>query len=261
MITSLVMGDAHVEANQDLSRFKLLGPVLERYQPDNFIIMGDFLTLESLSAWDKDKRKNLEGRRYWSEINKGIEALDIIDGCIENTYLKTKRAKKKHYQPNKVFIMGNHENRLDRYFEGHPLFDDGEVSIEGNLSLEKRGYKVIPYGEAYSIGRTFFTHIPIGRNDRPISGANILRRALDLYSGSVVFGHTHQMMYLATKEIDSEQVRMAFNCGCFFTHDEDYKLNPNTYPKWTGLCLLTHSNSTEFDIETISINTLAGDKK
>lgn len=53
--TIVVLGDSHVEPNQCLNRFSALGRYLLHKKPTHIISIGDFLSLDSLSAWDQDK--------------------------------------------------------------------------------------------------------------------------------------------------------------------------------------------------------------
>lgn len=224
--------------------------------PDRIILMGDFLTLESLSDWDKNHRKAMEGRRYWEEIEAGNRALNAIDLCILNAQKKQKRSKKKAYAPEKVFIYGNHENRLERYHNSNPIFDDGSTSIRSNLDLDKRNYTCVNYGDHYVVEDCRFTHIPFSMADKPISGMGVARKALARYSGSVVFGHTHRKEVDYSKNLDATTNKIAYSCGCFFEHNEEYKLAPDAYPTWRGVSILHHYSSTEFDIEEINIKRL-----
>ena len=109
----LVIGDAHVTNNQSLRRFDWLSGLIASTAFTHVVVMGDFLTLNSLSAWDRDKRLLMEGRRFYKEIDAGNEALDKITSNI----------------PNKIFIEGNHEDRLPRYIQHHPEFDDTRMGI------------------------------------------------------------------------------------------------------------------------------------
>ena len=65
----LVVGDAHVTNGQNLRRFNWLNNYLNDNPPDYLVYIGDYLTLNSLSAWDRDKRKLMEDRRYFRDIS------------------------------------------------------------------------------------------------------------------------------------------------------------------------------------------------
>ena len=55
--TTLVIGDAHVAPDQNLRRFKWANQYIKDVGPDRIVIIGDFVTLDCFSEWDKDKRR------------------------------------------------------------------------------------------------------------------------------------------------------------------------------------------------------------
>ena len=58
---TIVIGDEHVAPGQNLRRADWLGRFINDVKPNRVVHIGDFGTFDSLSAWDKDKRK-LKGR-------------------------------------------------------------------------------------------------------------------------------------------------------------------------------------------------------
>lgn len=241
----LVVGDAHVKDGQDHSRFSLLSKLIWDTRPDVLLIMGDFVTLECLSAWDKDKRKVMEGKRYQREIEAGNEALDLIDSY--------KRRKRKGWGMQKVFIMGNHEDRLRRYLEYDPTFA-GYVDISKDLRLPQRGYTVIPYGEYHYANGIGFTHIPFTKVG-PISGVDITRKATMVNVESHVFGHTHEFCVGNKHVVGMAHLQQVLNCGCFFEEHEDYVRNKVTN-YWKGVMLLHSYKEGRFDVETFALGRL-----
>src|ERR1017187_4025055 len=73
--TTLVVPDAHVKPGEDLTRFSKLGNLITDKKPDHIVLMGDFVTLESLSAWDLGKAGKMEGKRYSEDCKAGIQAI------------------------------------------------------------------------------------------------------------------------------------------------------------------------------------------
>lgn len=256
---SLVIGDSHVTNGQDNSRFDALGNLILELKPDNIIDIGDFLTLNCLSAWDLDKRKTMEGRRYALEIAAGNECLDLLEAPINKYNKKRRKNKEKLYLPNKIKLGGNHDgpgegSRLGRYLAKDPTFD-GHISIEKDLKLKERGWITVPYGEYYYIHDVGFTHIPFGVGG-PISGSiNITKKALDVTIKSVVFGHTHRLEFQSRHIEGMDHLQQALNVGCFFEDDEPYMAHKVTN-HWKGIVILYHYDNMRFDFETISMSQL-----
>lgn len=172
----LVIGDAHVTDKQPLRRFDWLAQhVSESPDYSHTVIIGDFLTLNALSAWDRDKRKLMEDRRFFNEIAAGNLALDKIEATCGSL-------------GKKIFIEGNHEERLKRYMEYHPEWDDGPINIPDLLNLKQRGWQYVNYRDYIHVGGIAFTHIPHGKI-REIGGKDICSKAEATTVTSVVFGH------------------------------------------------------------------------
>jgi len=253
MTRGVVIGDSHVDDEQDLDRFDLLSKFIIDQQPEFIISIGDFLTLNCLSAWDRNKRKNMEGRRYHKEIDAGNRALDLLMGRIEKYNKKRKKDRKKQYNPEWVFIEGNHEERLTRYLETDPTFD-GTVGIEKDLKLKERGFTFIPYREYHYIDDVGFTHIPFNKI-APISGVDITRKAQAVGVKSTVFGHTHEQHLSHVHKEGMPHLQDTYNCGCFFDKKEDY-VHGRVTNYWRGVTIIDIWKEGRFDVDAWSMGRL-----
>lgn len=249
----LPIGDTHVTNGQCLKRFDYLGQLIVEKQPAIIVIMGDFLTLNCLSFWDRSKKRKMEGRRYNLEIDAGNEALDRMLGPMHMVQEQQRRNKSRIYRPELVYLMGNHEERLNRYLDGDPTFD-GLVSIEDDLHLWERGFQVLPYKSYYTVNKIHFCHIPFNKVSE-IAGVNICRTAQTVCVGSTVFGHTHEFNVGNVHRAGQTHLQQLLNCGCYFEDTEEYAMGHLTN-YWRGVCLLDNYNEGRFDIETFSLGHL-----
>lgn len=249
----LTIGDCHVDEEQSLERFDVASKFILDQKPDYIILMGDFLTLNCLSAWDKDKRKRMEGKRYASEIDAGNEALDRLQYDVVQYNKRKKRNKTKQYKPVWVYIHGNHEDRLARYLEYDPTFD-GTVSVSKDLKLEERGFVEVPYREWYYINGIGFTHIPFNKT-APIGGVDITRKAQMVTVSSCVFGHTHEQHLSHVHKEGMPHLQDTYNSGCFFDKKEDY-VHGRVTNYWRGLSILHNWKEGRFDIDSYSLGRL-----
>lgn len=246
---SLVIGDAHVAPNQNLRRFiwanKYVRFLQQKQDGLRLVIIGDFLTMDSLSAWDKDKRKKMEGRRYQADIDCGKEALNyLLEGVDKEVEI--------------VYTEGNHEERTARYVDYHPELD-GKLSVEQDLltSIREEGYTVhyVPYKEDWTFKGVSFTHVPIQESGKPIGGKTATQKALSIYNNSVVFGHTHKFDVACEHRHNAAHLNQAINVGCFFEHVDEYAKGSIT-SYWRGLVLLDHYSTNRVDITTLSLGNL-----
>lgn len=249
------MGDCHITNGQDNTRFTKLSKFILKHRPEYVVLMGDFLSLESLSAWDKNKRQLMEGRRYNLEIEAGNDALDRLTSSIDMYNKRQRKAKKKQYHPKFVYINGNHEDRLDRYLEGDPTFS-GTVSIPKDLKLVERGFEFVPYRSYIYIGGVGFTHVPMNKISA-ISGVDICRKAQGVTVNSCVFGHTHSLNQANRKIEGMDKLQMILNVGCFFDTDDDPEYSCGRIKDyWRGVVMLDIYDDGVFDTRTTSLERL-----
>lgn len=248
------MPDSHVNREQDLTRFKKLGNLIVEEKPDIIISTGDFVSLDSISYWDSSKKLKLEGRRYSLDIESGNNALDLLEDPLNKLQYSQKKNKSKQYKPDKYFLKGNHELRLERYIEINPQME-GAINVEEDLRLYERGWNIIPYKHYLELNGILFTHVPVGANHTPISGKYGIHSALDLLSKSCVFGHFHRLETANKMRHGSTEIIQALTCGCFFEGTDDYAEGGcNSY--WRGVILLDVFKPGRFDINTISMEKL-----
>lgn len=151
---------------------------LEQNPPDVFIFGGDQFHFDSIShhtlgmplyrtrrAYDND----IEGFRH--DILTRLEAL-LPKNC------------------EKIYLIGNHERFEWDLIERHPELE-GTVDHIKLLGLEKRGWTIIPLGHEYKLGKLHVVHGEILTGIGNQAGMYPARKAVELYAGNVLAGHTH----------------------------------------------------------------------
>lgn len=252
--TTLILPDAHTTPERNFERFKALSRYIITTQPDNIANLGDFGTYDSISAWNKNRKLTLEGQRFEAEIEAANKALDLIESEISKFNVVKSKGKKAQYRPFKLFIKGNHEDRIDRYLDENPQMQ-GLINHDKLLKLNERKWLAIDYKDDYYIHGTAFTHAPIHNGGQAISGKYVCAKALDLYSKSVIFGHTHRLQ-IDSRRSKGDNLRIAMTSGCFFDIDPQYaKGSPKEY--WKGIHRIVHTNDGQFEIvDQISLDRL-----
>jgi predicted phosphodiesterase len=237
----LVIGDSHVDENQNLYRFAALGAKIKAECYDYVVIIGDFLSFNCLSDWDRNKRLKMENKRYFLEIQAGNCALDLL-GFDGKQKCKV------------VYVEGNHEERLPRYLAHDPTFS-GFASLYKDLKLDVRNITFVPYKEVYTIKGVSFTHIPIASNGKPVGNPNVAQKALKLFATSIVFGHTHTLDHAAEHRHGAPHLNQALSVGCFFEHVDEYAQGSLTN-YWRGVVDLNIYSDNRFDFQTTSMRQL-----
>lgn len=144
------------------------------FQPDVFALLGDFGDLYSVSS-HAGRRPDITSLHV--EICDICEKLSELDDLLAKVNCKRK-----------VYIMGNHEYRFERYLcdKAPELYET--TSLEKLLSLGVRGWETVPYQEGVWLGDLYITH-DIGR-----AGVNAVRQSMqDMGSHGILFGHTHRL--------------------------------------------------------------------
>lgn len=140
-------------------------------KPKHLVILGDFIDCYPVSAHSKDPRR--EGRLI-HEVNDtklGLADLDKLGAT------------------NKIYISGNHENRLQRYLEEHAPEMVDFISIPDMLELHKTKWDYVEYKDHKKLGKLYLTH------DTGKAGPTAHTSAGNDFQDNVVIGHTHRMAY------------------------------------------------------------------
>jgi len=218
---TLLISDAHVEPEQDLTRFEKCAKLIVDRKPDRIIQLGDFISLSSISGWDMGKKLLMEGRRYQEEVEHGKLAIDLLFSELDKLQSKQRGFKQKLYNPEVDWLEGNHEDRLDRYIEQNPALE-GALCLADDLGLTERKIVPIKYRERIVRNGINYMHAPLAGNNQPISGLHIPHKALQRFNGHVVFGHYHRSEVANIKRIDTEEVQRAIMCPSFIEGQPHY---------------------------------------
>ena len=170
----MFLSDLHVPFH-DKAALRLVMEVIADFKPSILVSNGDFLDCAAISRHSKDPRRALGFKK---ELNAANEILDQLDSLCPDA--------------RKIFLEGNHEQRLIRYLEekAPELAELDEVSIPSLLKLKQRGWKHVAYKDDVKVGKIYVTH------DVGAAGRYNAFKCLDTYQASIVTGHTHRLSYV-----------------------------------------------------------------
>jgi len=150
---------------------------LKDFKPDVLIHLGDHCDFYKISRFIKDPSREFNFEAEINDCNLGLDELDEIGAS------------------RRIFIGGNHEDRLTRYLQQTAPELFGLVDVPKLLKLDIRGWEYVPYREHIKIGKLYATH------DVGVAGKYAIFRAASTFQHPVVVGHTH--MYACTIEGDA----------------------------------------------------------
>ena len=239
----LIVGDTHIEPGQDLRRFEWLSRCIEATKPDHVIIIGDWVSMNSLSSFDKKGGKQLEGTRVREDAEIGAEALAMIQQQPDDKWKYSVH-----------FIEGNHEYRIKRWWEN-------DAQMEGLCDLAEM-YKPFlasytSYGEYLWLRDVGFTHIPFNKVG-PIASSgfttSIAQKVSILAARSIFFGHSHILDIGRQQRLGAPNPIYAVNVGCFFEpHQDPHYSHLGLTDWWRGVIMAEIMDDSTFDISTLSL--------
>lgn len=184
----LIIPDVHIPYH-DKRAWKLMLKVAKDIKPHYLFTIGDFMDFYAVSDHSKDPTRAL---KLDEEIKAGEAALDELDAL---------GAKEK------VFIGGNHCDRLERYLRNKAPELFHFVSVPDLLHLITRGWHYVPYKHDIEFGKLHLTH------DVGVAGRYAVYKSLDAYQHSVITGHTHRLAYVVEGNATGKEFKLSAQFG------------------------------------------------
>lgn len=170
MLKIVLLPDAHRPYHSEPA-WQLFLTAMRKWKPDIIVVQGDLADFYKISRFSKDPRRELTFEEEVISCEEGLNDLDALGAT------------------RKIFIEGNHENRLVGYLadKAPELFP--YIDIPQLFKLEEREWEFVPYKESIQIGKLWLTH------DAGHIGRYAVFRTADTFQHSVVTAHTHRLCY------------------------------------------------------------------
>lgn len=173
------LSDCHIPFH-DKTAMKIVFNVLADFKPTILISNGDFVDFFAVSRHSKDPAR---ATKLQGEVDVCNQILDRLDDICP----KARR----------IYLGGNHEDRLQRYLasdapalSGLKLYSGESLDVPGLLGLKARGWEYVHYKDDIRLGKIWVTH------DVGTAGRYNVFKTLDTYQASIVTGHTHRLAYV-----------------------------------------------------------------
>ncbi len=130
-------------------------------------------------------------------------------------------------------LEGNHEERMERFFETMPQLKGGPLSVDRAMKFKERGFKWVrswSKGEIFSLGKANFVH---GQYTNQYHPAKMVTK----YGDNVIYGQTHDIMsHAIANQMHPEKVIMGQSLGCLCERDQAYmKGKPSNWMQGFGV--------------------------
>ena len=249
MTKHLVIPDTQCKPNQSYEHLSWAGQYAADKKPDVIVHLGDHWDMPSLSSYDVGK-KSFEGRRYINDVEAGKLGMDAFLAPIHEEQRRQRQNRKKVWQPRMVFLLGNHEHRIERAVENDSKLD-GLLSYD-DFELDDYGWEVYDFLEPAMIDGIAYCHyFTSGVMGRPCASASLMLRKKHM---SCIMGHVQDREIAYDRRADGSRITGLFG-GIFYQHDEEY-LNHQTNSSWRGVWMLHEVNNGQFDEMPVSLSYL-----
>lgn len=260
--THLVIPDSHAHPDYDSDRFDWLGKFILDIRPDLVVDIGDQADMPSLSIYDGSRavggggaKKAFEGRRYLHDIAAANDArVRIMKPLRDENARLTKIGGRKLVEPELVWTVGNHEERILRVPSHIPELE-GVVSLD-DLNAIDEGWQRIDFLKPYIADEVCYRHYhPSGVKNAATGGENAAASLVKKHFMSCVSGHSHLYdgPYIKTRP-DGKRLIGLF-VGVYDDHHHDYA-GPANSLWWRGLVLLRHVRDGGFSAQQIPMDWL-----
>lgn len=234
----LVVGDVHLEPEQDMSRMTWLGRyVRDHLTPEDYVVfIGDVAGLTSLCSHNNARQR--EGLRLADDLKATNQGIKMF-------YDEIPAARR----PQVFMTTGNHDARIERLSADRPEFS-GVVGMD-LFDWKKYGATVVPFLQPLRIHGVRFQHYLSNGGGRAISGINHARNLLKRvhHSESVVVGHSHNFAVETHASVVGGR-KWGLVVGCYFDHVEHYAGTDSNVAWWAGIVHLHNVRDGDFDLET-----------
>lgn len=249
MKTLLIIPDCQTKPGEPTEHLGWLGRYILHVKPDIVVNLGDFFDLPSLSSYDKGTAL-IEGKRVTEDIDFSKDALKLITAPTQKYNKKVQEHKR--YEPRLVFLLGNHEQRLERYVNANPELI-GLLSYD-NLGIREQGWELHDFLKVVNIEGILFSHYFAN----PMSGRPYTGRSYSLLQRigkSFVQGHRQELDYACRELVDGTR-QFGLVAGAFYQHDEGYKgYQGNKH--WRGVVVLHETQNGWGDAMFVSLDYLS----
>jgi hypothetical protein len=212
--------DTQAKPDVNFDYMEWIGKYIVDRKPQVIVHIGDHADMESLSSYDKGKKK-AEGKRLHKDIDAAIESMNRLLQPIKDLQdRELAEYGEVRYKPYMVLTLGNHEYRIMRHVDANPELS-GFLSYD-NLRYHDMGWEVHDFLKPVMINGVTYVHFMANpMSGKPYGGSamNILKNVGE----SFTVGHK-QTLDIATRFLPSSgRQQWAIILGACYLHDEDYK--------------------------------------
>lgn len=203
----LICGDVHVPYHDEAAVAACIRATKE-FRPEVFVLNGDLLDFEALSRFLSNPRTVSEPQ---AELDEGAAILRRFEAAAGP---KCRR----------VFLLGNHEERLEKYLTKNAPHLLGLRSLNLSELLGLEGWTVVPYPQFHRIGSLIVQH--------GVSyGSTTVDRNIAKFGGfDCCQGHSHRLSQRYVTSLHG--THSSVEGGCLCRLEQPYSKHNNWQRGW-----------------------------
>jgi hypothetical protein len=219
------------------------------YKPDVIVVAGDWWDFPSLNSHSEKGSAELENTRYQEDLEAGNEAFVRLCAPMEAEQARLAKGHRKRWEPRKVFLGGNHEDRADRVARNDPKWE----GVIGSHNCQTRDFERHKFLEIVDVDGIAYSHYFANTHSgRPIGGSipNMLGRV----GRSFCMGHVQGMSY-GMQQYPGSIRRHGLVAGSFYQHCEGYR-GAQGRDEWRGIVVLNEVQDGDFCVMPLTLDYL-----
>ena len=249
---AIVIPDTQVRKGVPLDHLTAAGNYIVDKKPDIVVMLGDFADFPSISNYNSPTEQ--ENMRLLDDIEYAKKGMETLLKPILDYNKRRRQNKKKLYTPRMVMLMGNHEHRVARFVENHPVLW-GILDTNDPVGYADYGWELVPFEHIININGVRFCHY--FRNPQSLKGGILggtMDNKLNKLGWSFIMGHQQHLQY-GIQHLSDGTVRQGIVAGAFYMHDEKY-MGPQKNDHWRGIIVLNEMHDGKYDPCFVSLRYL-----
>lgn len=233
--------DTQCAPGQNLDHLLWAGKYIAERRPDYVVWAGDNHDMPSLSSYEGRGSKYYEGKRYFEDIAAGNKGVELLSQGMDGFTPKL----------GKEFLLGNHEQRIERAINTDPRLE-GAIGYH-HFNYEEHGWRVHPFLSPIEIEGVWMAHYFYNLNTgRSYSGSvdTMLRHV----GASFAMGHQQGLRW-SRREINNGKAQIGLVAGSYYQEAQAYRGLQGTH-EWCGLVLMFELRDGQYDPLMVSIDYL-----
>ena len=247
----LVIGDLHQDPRhpERLEILTWIARYASRERFEHIVQIGDWSTWDSVNQHDKNDT-------FAARFKPSIKAdMDNLQASLTAWRL----GMAPDYKPRQTIVLGNHENRVERFENANPE-SHGMFTLARDQMFLQFGWKTRPYGEIMYLEGVGYTHHPVNGSGRAFGGETGPVRAANKTTVSMVSGHTHKFQVFNAAKIGPVDLISMVEVGCALPWGTVESYAKHGMTGWAyGVCPMTVQGGVITDLAFVSMITLERD--